>query len=42
MPPLHLTLLGRSDGKLASGEPVDVPKKAMALLAYLALAPCGV
>jgi DNA-binding SARP family transcriptional activator len=41
LPPLRLTLLGRSDGQLASGAPVDVPKKAMALLAYLALAPCG-
>jgi DNA-binding SARP family transcriptional activator len=41
LPPLRLTLLGRSDGQLASGAPVDVPKKAMALLAYLALAPRG-
>jgi DNA-binding SARP family transcriptional activator len=36
---LHLTLLGGVDGRLASGKPVDAPKKAMALLAYLALAP---
>jgi DNA-binding SARP family transcriptional activator len=39
MAPLRLTLLGRGDGHLASGEPLDVSKKAMALLAYLALAP---
>ena len=38
---LRLTLLGRVDGHLASGQPLDVPKKAMALLAYLALAPHG-
>jgi DNA-binding SARP family transcriptional activator len=41
MLPLRLTLLGKGDGHLASGEPLDVPKKAMALLAYLALAPRG-
>jgi len=38
---LCLTLFGRVDGHLASAEPLDVPKKAMALLAYLALAPRG-
>jgi DNA-binding SARP family transcriptional activator len=36
---LQLTLLGGVDGRLPSGNPLDVPKKAMALLAYLALAP---
>ena len=36
---LRLTLLGGIDGCLASGAALDVPKKAMALLAYLALAP---
>lgn len=36
---LRLTLLGGIDGRLPSGEALDVPKKAMALLAYLALAP---
>jgi DNA-binding SARP family transcriptional activator len=35
----HLRLLGEVDGCLSSGTPLDVPKKAMALLAYLALAP---
>jgi DNA-binding SARP family transcriptional activator len=38
---LRLTLLGRGDGQLPSGESLDVPKKAMALVAYLALAPRG-
>src|SRR4030095_4518042 len=41
MQQLRLTLLGRVDGHLASGQPLDVPKKAVALLAYLALAPRG-
>jgi DNA-binding SARP family transcriptional activator len=41
MLPLRLTLLGSGDGQLASGEPLDIPKKAMGLLAYLALAPRG-
>jgi DNA-binding SARP family transcriptional activator len=35
---LHLRLLGEVDGRLSSGTPLDAPKKAMALLAYLALA----
>jgi hypothetical protein len=39
MPPLRLTLLGTGDGQLASGGPLVVPKKALALLAYLALTP---
>jgi DNA-binding SARP family transcriptional activator len=41
MSALSLTLLGGVDGCLASGESLDVPEKAMALLAYLALAPRG-
>jgi DNA-binding SARP family transcriptional activator len=36
---LHLRLLGEVDGCLSSGTPLDAPKKAKALLAYLALAP---
>jgi DNA-binding SARP family transcriptional activator len=40
-PLLSLTLLGTGGGQLASGAPLVVPKKALALLAYLALAPCG-
>ena len=40
-PLLSLTLLGTGGGQLASGAPLVVSKKAMALLAYLALAPCG-
>jgi DNA-binding SARP family transcriptional activator len=36
---LHLRLLGEVDGCLSSGTRLDAPKKAMALLAYLALAP---
>jgi hypothetical protein len=38
MPALRLTVLGRGEGHLASGEPLDVTREAMALLAYLALA----
>jgi DNA-binding SARP family transcriptional activator len=41
MPPLRLTLLGGGHGHLACGASLDVPKKAMGLLAYLALAPCA-
>jgi hypothetical protein len=41
MPSLRPTLLGTGEGHLASGEPLDIPKKALALLAYLALAPDG-
>jgi DNA-binding SARP family transcriptional activator len=39
---LHLRLLGKVEGCLSSGTPLDAPKKAMAVLAYLALSPRGV
>jgi DNA-binding SARP family transcriptional activator len=38
---LRLRLLGEVEGCLSSGTPLDAPKKAMAVLAYLALSPRG-
>lgn len=36
---LHLTLLGGADGRLSSGSSLDTTPEALAVLAYLALAP---